>query len=150
MTQIPQIMWMNMPKVIHSLQLHILHQMRSYSCQDDLTIELYLLFCVYTQLGIRVILGKRVQIPLNQVQSDTKRNSKSSTPYFTSNETLCQWLRSLWVELYLFHRYSGIGAIWGNLAQIHQIMPRDTGKVNQGLPLHIPHQISFYSSIQDL
>ena len=112
MTQIPQIMWMNMPKVIHSLQLYILHQMRSYSCQDDLTIELYLLFCVYTQLGIRVILGKRVQIPLNQVQSDTKRNSKSSTPYFTSNETLCQCLRSLRVELYLFHRYSDIGAIW--------------------------------------
>ena len=104
-----------MPKVIHSLQLHISHQMRSYSCQDHLTIELYLFF---GQLGIRAIWGKRAQIPLNQVQSHTKRNLKSSTPYFTSNETLCQCLSPLWGELYLFHRYSGIGAIWGNLRRI--------------------------------
>ena len=53
----------------------------------------------------------------------------------------------LWSELYLFHRYSGIGAIWGNLAQISQIMHRDTCKVIQSLQLRISHRISFYSSV---
>ena len=159
-------MWRNMPRVIHNLQFHILHQMRSYSCQDHLTIELYL-FLGY--LGIRAVWGKMAQIPLNQVdlhkkksrvfnslfhikwdltlvsrpsvgriipvsqvlrywdnlgklhpntpnhvQGHMKSNTKSSAPCFTSNETLLQCQDPLWVELYLFHRYLGIGAIWGN------------------------------------
>ena len=43
-----------MPKVIDSLELQISHQMRSYSCQDHLMIELYLLFWMvghYCNLG---------------------------------------------------------------------------------------------------
>ena len=59
--QVPQIMWKYIPKVIHSLQLHVSHQMRSYSCQDHLTIELHLFF---GYLGIRAILEKSAQTPL--------------------------------------------------------------------------------------
>ena len=44
-------MWKDMPEVIHSLQLHISHQMRPYSCQDHLTIELYLVFLGSWALG---------------------------------------------------------------------------------------------------
>ena len=61
------------------------------------------------------------------MQGHIKTNLKSSAPSFTSSETLVQDSSldssvtlvqgSLLVELYLFRRYSGIGAIWGNLAQ---------------------------------
>ena len=138
------------------------------------------------------------------VQEHMKSNPKSSAPCFTSNETLLQcqsplwgelylfhwylgigaiwenWARIpqitwkiiwkviqspqililhqmrpyssvkalLWGELYLFHRYSGIGAVWGSLARISRIMHRDTWKVIQSLQLlYISHQISFYSSV---
>ena len=167
-----------MPKVIHSLQLHISHQMRSYSCQDHLTIELYLFF---GQLGITAIWEERAQIPLikyrvtqkeiqslqvhishqmrpyasvralrelsytcftdtrvlgnlgklgpntqNHVQGHLKSNPKSSAPGFTSNQTLPQYQGTLWVKLYLLHRYSSLGAIWGKWTQIPHIIHRDT------------------------
>ena len=70
---IPQITFRETWKVIQSLQILILHQMRPYSSAKAL----------------------------------------------------------LWGELYLFHRYSGMRAIWGNLAQITQIMHRDTWIVIQ-------------------
>ena len=69
-----------MPKVIYSLQLHILHFVLPF-CQDHLKIE----FWGYKD--IREILGIWAQIPLNHVLSHTKSNPESSAPYFTSNET---------------------------------------------------------------
>ena len=56
----------------------------------------------------------------------------------------------LWVELYLFHRYSGIGEIWGNWTQILKITCRDTWKVIQSLQLFISHQMRPYSSVKAL
>ena len=53
----------------------------------------------------------------------------------------------MWVELHLFHRYSGIGAIWENWAWISQIMCRDTWKVIQSLQLLVSHQMRSYSSV---
>ena len=47
---------------------------------------------------------------LNHVQGHIERNPKCSAPYFTSSETLLKCPDPLWVELYLFHRYSCIGA----------------------------------------
>ena len=168
-----------MPKVIHSLQLHTSHQMRSYSCQDHLKIELYLLFGVVGHQGnlgekgpntpisstkspkikiqslqLLILHQMRPHISVqdlcgsnytcftgtqllghigetgpeypNHEQGHMKSNQKSSAPCFTQNLTLLQCQDSLQVELYLFHRYSGIGAIWGNWAQIPQITCRDT------------------------
>ena len=56
----------------------------------------------------------------------------------------------LWVELYLFYRYSGIGEIWGNWTQILKITCRDTWKVIQSLQLFISHQVRLYSSVKAL
>ena len=70
---------------------------------------------VFWVVGIREIWEKRAQTPPNHVQSHMKSNAKSSASYFTSNETLLYSISHqirpypLWVELYLFHRYSGIG-----------------------------------------
>ena len=92
-------------------------------CQDPQWVKLYLF---HRYQGIGGTLEKLGPNTPNHVQGHMKSNSKSSDPYFTSNETLLQCQGPLWVELYLFHRYSGIGAIWGNLARIPQIMHRDT------------------------
>ena len=189
-----------MPKVIYSLQLHILHFVLPF-CQDHLKIE----FWGYKD--IREILGIWAQIPLNHVLSHTKSNPESSAPYFTSNEThlmlvsrpsvgritpvsqvLRYWgnlgklgpntpnhvqghlqsiLKSLApcfdsnetllqcqgpvrAELYLFYRYSGIGAISGNWSWIPQIMSRVTWKVMQRLQIRISHQMKPYSSVKAL
>ena len=61
----------------------------------------------------------------NHVQGHVKGNQKSLAPFF-SNQTLLQCQGPLWVWLYLFHRYSVIGAILGNWTRIPQIMCRDT------------------------
>ena len=168
-----------MPKVIHSLQLHISHQMRSYSCQDHLTIELYLFFWVVghqgnlgekgpntpkssteshkkkskvfnslfhfkrdLMLASRLSMGRIIPVSQvlrywgnlwklnpntpNHVLGRMKSNPKSSAPCFRSSETLLQCQGPLRVELYLFHRYTGIGVIWENWVQIPQITCRDT------------------------
>ena len=90
------------------------------------------------------------QIPLNYAQNHKKSNPKSSAPYFLSNKTLLSSPGSLWVELYLFNRYSGTGTIWGNWAWIPQIMCRDTWKVIQSLQLLVSHQMRSYSSVKNL
>ena len=77
-----------------------------------------------------------------------KSNPKSSSPCVTSNEALLYFQGPLWVKLYLFHRYSGIGAIWGNWAQIPQIMYRNTWKVIQSLQLLVSHQLRLCSSVR--
>ena len=51
---------------------------------------------------------------LNHVQGHIEQNPKCSAPYFTSSETLLKCQDPLWVELYLFHRYSCIGAFQEN------------------------------------
>ena len=69
---------------------------------------------------------------------------------FTSNETLHQCLGPLWIELYQFHWYSGIGVVWRNQAQMPQISCRDTSKVIQSLQIIISHQMRPYSSFKAL
>ena len=50
------------------------------------------------------------------------------------------------VELYLFYRYLGIRAIWGNWPQILQVMCRDTQKLIQSFQHYISHWLRSYSS----
>ena len=108
---------------------------------------------VFWVVGIREIWEKRAQTPPNHVQSHMKSNAKSSASYFTSNETLLYSISyqirpyPLWVELYLFHRYSGIGAMWGNWPQIPQCMCWDTWKAIQSLQLLVSRQMRPYSSV---
>ena len=93
-------------------------------CHCTLWIELYLF---HRCSGIGAIWGNWAQIPqITCWEGHMKSNPKSLAFYFTSNETLLQCQGPLWVELYLFSRYSGIGAIWGSWARIPQIMHRDT------------------------
>ena len=80
----------------------------------------------------------------------TQSNLKSSAPCFTSSETLYQCLGPLWIELYLFHWYLGIGVVWGNQAQMPQISCRNTSKVIQSLQIIISHQMRPYSSVKAL
>ena len=54
----------------------------------------------------------------------------------------------MWVQLYLFLRYSGIGAIWRNWVWIPQIMCRNTWKVIQSLHPLVSHQMRLYSRIR--
>ena len=98
---------------------------------------------------IPLLFGESAQIPLNQSGSHTKRNPKSSTPYFTSNETLQQCLGPLWVELYLFLRYLG-EAFLGNWVQTPQIMCKDTHKIIQSFQLLVSHQMRHCSSVRAL
>ena len=60
-----------MPKVIDSLQLHISHQMRSYSSAKIMRIQLYLLFFGGGTWALRQFEGKRAQITLNQVYKES-------------------------------------------------------------------------------
>ena len=86
----------------------------------------------------------------NHVQEHMKSHPKFSAPCFTSNETFLKCESSLWVELYLFHRYSGIGGILGNWAQILQMMHRDARKVIQSFQLLFSNQMRLYSSVRVL
>ena len=94
------------------------------------------------------ILKENKIIFINKKQDYTEINTKFSTPHFTSNQILILYKSYQWVELYLFHRYSGIGTIWGNWARIPQITCRDTCKVILSLQLLISHQIRHYSSLK--
>ena len=59
---------------------------------------------------------------LNYGLGNTKSNSKSSLPYFTSNKTMQEWQDHLRVKLYLFERVLGLlGAIWGNWVKSHNL-----------------------------
>ena len=60
-------------------------------------------------LRYRGNLGKLVPNTPNHTQGHMKSNTKSSALCFTTNQTLLQCQGPLWVELYLFHRYLGIG-----------------------------------------
>ena len=75
-----------------------------------------------------------------------KINPKSLVLCFTPDETLLQCHCLLWVQLYLFLRYSGIGAIWGSWARIPQIMCQDTCKGIQSLQLLVSNQMRPYCS----
>ena len=68
-----------------------------------------------------------------------KSNPKYSALYFTPNQTLFLCQSPLWVELFLFRRYSGTGEIWKNWPQIHQRMCSDTQKVIQSFQHHVSH-----------
>ena len=67
----------------------------------------------------------------NHVQGHMKSNPKYSALYFTPIETLLYCQGPLWAELYLFHRYLGIGEIWINWPQNTKRMCSDTQKVTQ-------------------
>ena len=137
-----------MPKVIHSLQLHISYQMRSYSCPDHLMIELYQFFWV---VGHQGNLGEKgANIPKSSIYKVTQKEIQSPQLLISFQMRPYASVQALWVELYLFHRYSGIGAIWGNWARIPQIMCKDTRKVIQNLQLFVSHQIRHYSSVRTL
>ena len=86
----------------------------------------------------------------NHVQGHIKNNPKSSAHCFTSNENLLYCQGCLWIELNLFHRYSGIGAIWENWSRIPQITCRDRWKIIQSLQLLVSHQMRLYSSVRVL
>ena len=58
-----------------------------------------------------------------------------------SNEAILKSKSHLRVNLYLFLCICKIGASWGNLAQIPQIMGRDTQKVIQSVKFHTSHQM---------
>ena len=103
-------------------------------------------------LGIRAICEERVQIPLNQVQSHTKRIQ--SLQLLISRQ-IVKWDLTLVSRLSIgqiipFHRYSGIDAILWNWARISQIMCRNTWKVIQSLHLLDSHQVRPCSSVTTL
>ena len=52
------------------------------------------------------------------------------------------------VSLYFFLCICEIGASWGNVAQIPQIMGRDTQEVIQSVKFHTSHQVKFYSRVK--
>ena len=115
-------------------------------CQDPLRVELYL-FNMYS--GVGAIWGNWARIPPNLVQGHMKSNSKYSDPYFTLNETFLQCQGHLWVELYI--PVSQLLRYWGNLWKLGPNTPNHAqGHMKSSLQLHISHQISFYSSVQDL
>ena len=70
-------------------------------------------------------LGKLGPNTPNHVQGHLQSIPKCLAPCFEPNETLLQCQGPVWVELYLFYRYSGIG-------------------------LHISHQIRPFSSVKAL
>ena len=113
-------------KVIQSLLVHISHQIRPYS-----SIKAIWEWCCTFLRGIWTLGQFKKLDPntSNQVQEHTESNAKFSVPHLTSIETSLLHQGHLMVELYLFYKYSGIRAIWGNLVQISQIIWRDTGKV---------------------
>ena len=64
---------------------------------------------------------------------------------YSSVHSVCHWLLWVFVGWVIYTCFPGIGAIWGNWAQISQIMPRNTWKVIQRLQLLIQHQMKSYS-----
>ena len=98
-------------------------------------------------LGYWGNLGKLELNTTIHVQGPMKINPKSSALCFTSSETLLQCQGPPWVEPYLFHRYPGIRAIWGNCSKYPKShVGTHTWKVIQTLQILIPHQMRPYSS----
>ena len=96
-------------------------------CHCPLRVELYLF---HRCSGIGAIWANWDMNTPNLVPGHLKSNPKSAAPYFTSNEILLQCHCPLRVELYLFHRCSGIGAIWGNWTRINNTDKSCKGKLN--------------------
>ena len=101
-------------------------------------------------LGYWGDLGKLGLNTPNHVQGHMKDNSKSSAPCSTSNETLLKCQGPLWVELYLFLRYSDIEAFLRKWAQILQITCRNTWKGIQNLQILMLHQMRPYTIVKAL
>ena len=101
-------------------------------------------------LRYRGNLGKLGPNTPHYVQGHMKSNPKCSSACFTSNEALLSCQGPLWVELYLFHRYSSNGAVFRNWTWISQITCRDTWKVIQSFQILILHQMRPYSSVKAL
>ena len=144
--QVPQIMWKYIPKVIHSLQLHVSHQMRSYSCQDHLTIELHLFF---GYLGIRAILEKSAQTPLikyrvtqKEIQSLQVLISHQMRPY-ASVRALREFSYTCFTDTRVLGNLGKLGPNTQNHVQGHL-------KSNPKFQLLVSHQIRPYSSIRAL
>ena len=125
-----------------SLQILVSHQMRPYS-----SVRALCGFSYTCLTGIGTIWENWARIPQITCRDTWKVIQSLQILILHQMRPYSSVKGLLWGDLYLFHRYSGIGAIWGNLAQISQIMHRDTWKVIQSLQLHISHQISFYSSV---
>ena len=129
-------------KSIQSLQILVSHQMRPYSSVRALCGFSYTCFT-----GIGIIWGNWARIPQITCRDTWKVIQSLQILILHQMRPYSSVKARLWGDLYLFHRYSGIEAIWRNLAQIFQIMDRDAWKVIQSLQLHISHQIRFYSNV---
>ena len=68
--------------------------------------------------------------------------------FHITNGALLKFKSHLRVNLYLLLCICKFGANWGNLAQIPQIMGRNTQKVIQSVKFHISHQMKFYSRVK--
>ena len=75
----------------------------------------------------------------------TKSNLGSSALHLTSNKALFKCQDHQRIELYLFYGYWGIRTInfWGTGTKYHKSCAG-----THGLQLHIPHQMSPYSSVK--
>ena len=105
------------------------------------------LFCKYLNFG--AIWGKRAQIPKITCR-DTWKIIQSLQLLISHQMRSYSRVKALCGELYLLQKYLGVGTIWGNWAQIPQLMYRGTWKLIQSLQLLIWHQMSPYSSVKTL
>ena len=70
---------------------------------------------IFGILGIMAISEKLGPSTLGHSLGNTRNNSKSSAPYFTSNKIILKYQNYLRVTLYLFQRLLGpLGAAWRN------------------------------------
>ena len=127
-------MWRNTPKVYHSLQLHISHQLRSYSSTNIIWWLSYTCFLGTWTLG--QFGGKSPNTPKSSTGSHKKKLKVFSSLFHI------RWdLTLVFRSSDLFHRYLGIGAISENWNRIPQIMCKDTWKIIQSLQLLVWHQM---------
>ena len=89
---------------------------------------------VFGRLGIMAILEKLGLNTLNYGLGNTRSNSKSSVPYFTSNKTMQKWQDHLRVKLCLFERVLGPLGATGSKAIIHR-----QGNMRNHSESSIPH-----------
>ena len=136
-----------MQKFIHSVKLHISHQMKPCSSVKVIClVKLYLFLCI---CGIGTS-------QLNQTQITQIMDSMQ----YTENHQKCQMEHShqmmmpyssvkaiYGAKLYLFQYIWGIGANWGDWAQIPPIIGTNTQKVIHSVKLHISHQMKPYLSV---
>ena len=144
---IPQIMCRDTWRIIQSFQLLVSHQIRP--CFSVMVVCRLSYTC---STGTQV-LGQFGETRLEYPKSCAGRHenqSKVLSSLFLINWDLTLVPKPLLVELYLVHRYSEIGAIWGNWPQIPQITCRNTWKVIQSLWILISHQLRPYSRVKVL